>query len=127
MARQGGMESCEAAAAVSVMLQQGLERCSHRGNLAPLEHALAEAQAREWAAREPPAQEPVQAMVSELAPSSGGACLQKVKCKVRGVKLLPHEAALLEAGALQDVTHHGASAIWLAAPDAQGLDPTFVF
>eukprot|EP00696_Hemimastix_kukwesjijk_P014450 gnl/Hemi2/28457_TR9417_c0_g1_i2.p1 gnl/Hemi2/28457_TR9417_c0_g1~~gnl/Hemi2/28457_TR9417_c0_g1_i2.p1 ORF type:complete len:173 (-),score=68.80 gnl/Hemi2/28457_TR9417_c0_g1_i2:292-810(-) len=34
-------------------------------------------------------------------------------------QLLPHERDLLAAGALQDVTHHGASSIWLDAPSTQ--------
>lgn len=33
--------------------------------------------------------------------------------KVKGVKLLPHELALVECGALEDVTHQGSSSIWL--------------
>lgn len=38
--------------------------------------------------------------------------------KVKGLKLLPHEQALLDAGELRDITHVGASSIWLSAPSA---------
>jgi len=36
-------------------------------------------------------------------------------CKAEGVKLLPHEQELLEKRELKDITHPGASAIWLHA------------
>lgn len=35
--------------------------------------------------------------------------------QVKGVKLLPHERKLVEQGLLTDVTHEGATAIWLRA------------
>lgn len=42
----------------------------------------------------------------------------KFKSKVKGVKLLPHEQTLFEAGELEDITHSGSSAIWLSRPSA---------
>eukprot|EP00286_Rhodomonas_abbreviata_P019925 CAMPEP_0181292282 /NCGR_PEP_ID=MMETSP1101-20121128/2422_1 /TAXON_ID=46948 /ORGANISM="Rhodomonas abbreviata, Strain Caron Lab Isolate" /LENGTH=184 /DNA_ID=CAMNT_0023396739 /DNA_START=140 /DNA_END=694 /DNA_ORIENTATION=+ len=37
------------------------------------------------------------------------------KAKIKGVKLLPHEAELVASGDLANVTHRGASSIWLSA------------
>ena len=37
------------------------------------------------------------------------------RTRVKGVKLLPHERALMEQGELEDVTHEGATAVWLRA------------
>lgn len=47
----------------------------------------------------------------------------QLKCKVKGLKPLPHELALYVAGELEDVTHEGSSAIWLSgasAPSREG-------
>merc|ERR1712228_1170761 len=47
------------------------------------------------------------------------------KSKVKGVKLLSHEQALVEAGQLIDVTHDGASAIWLRGDSLSVCDDAY--
>lgn len=49
----------------------------------------------------------------------------KSKIRVKGVNLFPHEQALVESGQLVDITHNGASSIWLSAESAQLNDETF--
>jgi hypothetical protein len=45
-----------------------------------------------------------------------------------GKLLQPHERDLVESGELRNVTHQGASAVWLDAPSKQpGLDRTLVY
>jgi hypothetical protein len=43
----------------------------------------------------------------------------KLHSRAKGVKLLPHEKQLVASGLLADITHSGASAIWLSAPSAR--------
>jgi hypothetical protein len=53
--------------------------------------------------------------------AAAGRCKSNTKpprSKVKGLKLLAHEQALLDAGELRDITHIGASSIWLSAPSA---------
>lgn len=52
---------------------------------------------------------------SEKEPEKGPV---KYSSPVKGLKLLPHELELVEAGELEDITHAGASAIWLSTGNA---------
>eukprot|EP00931_Biecheleriopsis_adriatica_P058506 TRINITY_DN34857_c0_g3_i1.p1 TRINITY_DN34857_c0_g3~~TRINITY_DN34857_c0_g3_i1.p1 ORF type:complete len:290 (+),score=65.45 TRINITY_DN34857_c0_g3_i1:23-871(+) len=53
----------------------------------------------------------------------------KFKVKVKGVKLLAHELELVESGHLVDITHAGATAIWLSAESThpEDLETTVVY
>jgi len=46
----------------------------------------------------------------------------KFKSKVKGLKLLSHEPALVQEGKLVDITHEGSSAIWLSAESSMPSD-----
>jgi len=46
------------------------------------------------------------------------------RCRVKGVKLMPHEQWLAESGQLRDITHAGSSAVWLQAPSTVVSDVT---
>lgn len=50
--------------------------------------------------------------------------LVKFKSKVKGVKLLPHEQELVGSRQLEDITHAGASSIWLSARSTTLLGDT---
>eukprot|EP00929_Paragymnodinium_shiwhaense_P098801 TRINITY_DN60313_c0_g1_i1.p1 TRINITY_DN60313_c0_g1~~TRINITY_DN60313_c0_g1_i1.p1 ORF type:complete len:242 (-),score=47.58 TRINITY_DN60313_c0_g1_i1:298-1023(-) len=64
----------------------------------------------------------------QLADGAPSPKRQEVLSKKSGksVKLLPHEQHLLNLGSLRDVTHKGASAVWLAADSLTPPDDTMI-
>jgi len=91
--------------AIAHMLRCGIVQCRAVGCCPQLEDALASVEAERGSAN------PVSAAEAPVPVASSG----KFRSKVKGVKLLAHEEALVAAGELHDVTHSGSSAIWLSA------------
>lgn len=98
---------------VVAMLQSGIARCEAAGSEC--------GQLRKSAAalQEQGLGDAIRQGSEEREPAQGAI---KFKSKVKGVKLLPNEQALVESGALEDITHSGSSAIWLSAPSTQPSD-----
>lgn len=97
---------------VAAILRKGLDMCTVCSDGSLLEEAL-------------------RSIASPSFSSSGSADLHAVegkgeqlpfRSKVKGLKLLPHERELIEAGELVDVTHDGSSSIWLFAESTPATD-----
>jgi len=98
---------------IAEVLREGLDRCALAAGRGRLEDLLATLQTQ--------ASEGSCAKVHGVAAPTEQEAIQplKFRSRVKGLKLLPHELALFEAGRLVDVTHEGSSAIWLSAESSK--------
>lgn len=103
------------------MLSGGIAQCAATEGCAELRDSLAALQAS--TVHNTTCQENMCCENEEVAVESfAHAASTTVKCKVKGVKLLPHEQQLLDVGLLRDITHVGSSSIWLSAESTTPAD-----
>jgi len=111
---------------LSNMLHAGIDACSASGgntaqNMMPLWEALASL-LPPWPLMTQQSEDVPKPLVVQSLRGDSFSEQVKFKSKVKGVKLLAHEQELVEEGKLQDITHAGASAIWLSTESARPAD-----